>query len=36
MNHGTGHHAFDIVDNNDRSREIIRATLDFFMTHLTE
>jgi acetyl esterase/lipase len=36
MNHATGHHAFDIVDNNDRSREIIRATLDFFMTHLTE
>jgi dipeptidyl aminopeptidase/acylaminoacyl peptidase len=36
MNHATGHHAFDIVDNNNRSREIIRATLDFFMTHLTE
>ncbi len=36
MNHATGHHAFDMLDNNERSREIIRATLDFFTTHLSE
>jgi len=35
MNHPTGHHAFDIDDNNARSREIIRATLEFVKTHLT-
>lgn len=36
MNHATGHHAFDVADDNERSREIIRATLDFFTTHLSE
>jgi acetyl esterase/lipase len=35
MNHATGHHAFDIDDNNERSREIIRATLEFLKAHLT-
>jgi dipeptidyl aminopeptidase/acylaminoacyl peptidase len=34
LNHATGHHAFDMVDNNSRSREIIRATLEFLKTHL--
>jgi acetyl esterase/lipase len=36
MNHATGHHAFDILDNDKRSREIIRATLEFVRVHLTE
>ena len=35
MNHSTGHHAFDILDDNARSREIIRATLVFMKAHLT-
>lgn len=35
MNHSTGHHAFDILDDNARSREIIRATLEFMKVHLT-
>lgn len=34
MNHATGRHAFDILDNNLRSREIIKATLSFMKTHL--
>ncbi|HET9712453.1 MAG TPA: alpha/beta hydrolase [Pyrinomonadaceae bacterium] len=29
VNHATGHHAFDIEDNNDRSREIIKQTIEF-------
>jgi hypothetical protein len=29
VNHPTGHHGFDIEDDNDRSREIIRSTLEF-------
>lgn len=36
MNHATGHHAFDAVDDNERSHEIIRATLEFFKIHLSE
>jgi acetyl esterase/lipase len=36
MNHATGHHAFDILDDDVRSREIIRTTLDFMKTHLLE
>lgn len=36
MNHATGHHAFDAMDDNERSHEIIRATLEFFKTHLGE
>ncbi len=34
MNHATGHHAFDVLDDNVRSQEIIRITLDFMKTHL--
>lgn len=34
LNHAQGRHGFDILDNNDRSREIIRATLEFLKTHL--
>jgi acetyl esterase/lipase len=34
VNHATGHHSFDILDNNERSREIIKQTLDFIKTHL--
>ena len=36
LNHATGHHGFDTMDDNERSREIIRATLDFFTRHLSE
>lgn len=34
MNHATGHHAFDLADDNERSREIMRATLAFIKAHL--
>ncbi|MGH9792204.1 MAG: hypothetical protein ACRD5W_13420, partial [Candidatus Acidiferrales bacterium] len=34
LNHAHGRHGFDIIDDNDRSREIIRATLDFLRAHL--
>jgi acetyl esterase/lipase len=34
MNHPTGHHAFDIIDDDTRTREIIRRTLTFIQTHL--
>lgn len=34
MNHATGHHAFDMLDDNERSREIIRMTLEFLKEHL--
>ncbi len=34
MNHPTGQHAFDILDDQPRSYEIISATLDFLETHL--
>jgi len=33
VNHATGHHAFDIEDNNERSREIIKQTIDFIKAH---
>ena len=33
MNHPQGHHAFDARDNDARSREIIRATLEFIRAH---
>lgn len=33
MNHPTGHHGFDIEDNNDRSREIIKRTIEFIREH---
>lgn len=32
MNHATGHHGFDIEDNNDRSREILKRTIEFLKT----
>jgi acetyl esterase/lipase len=35
MNHPQGHHAFDGLDNNDRSREIISRAISFFNEHLT-
>lgn len=34
VNHATGHHGFDFLDDNERSREIIRQTLDFIKVHL--
>ena len=33
VNHATGHHAFDIEDNNERSREIIKQTIEFIKSH---
>ncbi|MGH7599603.1 MAG: hypothetical protein ACREOI_24875 [bacterium] len=35
INYLEGQHAFDILDDNDRSRKIIKQTLDFLITHLT-
>jgi len=35
LDHPTGQHGFDTVDNDDRSREIIGAALDFFVRHLS-
>jgi acetyl esterase/lipase len=32
-NHANGHHGFDVEDNNDRSREIIKRTIEFIKTH---
>jgi acetyl esterase/lipase len=32
-NHATGHHGFDVEDNNDRSREIIKRTIEFIKAH---
>lgn len=34
INYAEGQHAFDIADNNDESRAIIRQTLDFMKRHL--
>jgi acetyl esterase/lipase len=34
MNHPAGQHGFDVVDDDDRSREIIARTITFLMTHL--
>src|SRR6266487_2820639 len=34
LNHPTGHHGFDQLDNNVRSHEIIKATLEFLQTYL--
>jgi len=34
LNHAQGRHGFDIIDNNERSREIIRATIEFLKAHL--
>ncbi|GCE29079.1 hypothetical protein KDA_45630 [Dictyobacter alpinus] len=36
VNHATGQHGFDFLDDNERSREIIRQTLDFIKTHLKQ
>ncbi len=33
VNHAAGHHGFDIEDDNDRSREIIKRTLEFIKAH---
>lgn len=33
LNHATGQHGFDIEDDNARSREIIRNTIDFIKAH---
>jgi acetyl esterase/lipase len=33
VNHATGHHGFDIEDDNERSREIIRRTIEFIRAH---
>jgi acetyl esterase/lipase len=33
FNHPTGHHGFDIEDDNDRSREILKRTIEFIRTH---
>ena len=35
MNHSTGRHGFDILDSNDRSREIIRRALEFLKLNLS-
>ena len=35
LDHPTGRHGFDTLDDDDRSREIIRLTLDFFVEHLS-
>lgn len=32
LNHATGHHGFDIEDNNTRSREILKRTIAFLQT----
>jgi acetyl esterase/lipase len=32
-NHATGHHGFDVEDDNDRSREIIKRTIEFIKSH---
>jgi acetyl esterase/lipase len=34
MNHPSGLHGFDMLNDDERSREIIRATLEFIRTHL--
>ena len=34
LNHASGHHAFDMVDDNDRSRDIIVRTIEFLRRHL--
>ena len=33
MNHAEGHHAFDVDDDNERSREIIKRALEFIKAH---
>jgi dienelactone hydrolase len=33
MTHPTGHHGFDVDDDNDRSREIIKRAIEFVQAH---
>ena len=33
-NHESGHHGFEIEDDNDRTRYVLKRTLDFFANHL--
>jgi hypothetical protein len=33
LNHATGHHGFDIEDDNTRSREILKRTIAFLQTN---
>ena len=33
FNHPDGHHGFDIEDDNERSREILKRTIEFIRTH---
>ena len=33
FNHPDGHHGFDIEDDNERSREILKRTIEFISTH---
>jgi tetratricopeptide (TPR) repeat protein len=35
MNVANGHHAFDLVDDDDQSRAAVRATLDWMSAHLS-
>jgi hypothetical protein len=35
VNHATGQHAFDVFDDSNESREIIRQTLTFMHLHLS-
>ncbi len=35
MNHPTGLHGFDILNDDKQSRQIIKATLEFMKVHLT-
>jgi hypothetical protein len=34
LDHPTGQHGFDTRDDDERSRQIIRETLEFFVRHL--
>jgi len=34
LEHAQGRHGFDFLDNNERSRELIRATIEFLRAHL--
>jgi acetyl esterase/lipase len=34
LNHATGHHTFDVRDENDRTRDILRHTVEFVRTNL--
>ena len=36
INYAEGQHGFDAYDDNDRSREIIKETIDFWKFHLFE